>query len=218
MPTKTKAKTLEHKIDIYDTNKKKLETIDLDKKVFDGKVNTALLHQAMVMYDARKRQGNASTKIRSEVRGGGKKPWRQKGTGRARFGSSRNPIWRGGGVAFGPQPRDYSYSIPRKMRLSAIKSALNAKFKDKEILVIDDIKLAEPKTKKVRAILNKLSVEGKILLVTEKVDDTLKRASRNLKGVRLTHPETICSDDLIRYTHLVITKKALQKLTKRVLS
>lgn len=217
MATKVKSKVEEYKINIYDMNAKKIDTLDLDKRIFDGKVNTALLHQVMVMYAACSRKGTASTKTRSEVRGGGRKPWRQKGTGRARFGSIRNPIWRGGGVAFGPHHRDYSYSLPRKIRLTAVKSMLNSKLKDKLLLVIDEIKLDESKTKRIKGILDKFKVGNKVLIISDKLNDDIKRASRNLKNVKVMEPETLCSDDLLRYQHLLITKVALQKLTKRLL-
>lgn len=213
--TKTKTQT-EYKIDVYDMNAKKVDTLELDKKIFDGSVNAALLHDAIVMYEARKRKGCASTKNRSEVSGGGKKPWRQKGTGRARFGSTRNPIWRHGGVAFGPKPRDFSYSMPQRTLSVALRSALNAKLRDKLLFALEDIKLDEPKTKKMRAVLDKFKVDARALVVADKLDENVKRASQNLKDVKLISPEMVCSDDILRYRYLLITKSALQKLTKRL--
>lgn len=216
MTTKSKVKAQEYKLDVYDAKGKKLEKIELNKKVFDGEVNVALLHNASVMYAASRRDGNASTKTRAEVRGGGKKPWRQKGTGRARFGSIRNPIWRGGGIAFGPKPRDFSYTLPQKARLQALRSALNAKLEDKQFFVLDEIKLEEPKTKRLRTILDKFKIEKGALIVLDNPDKNIKRAVRNLQAVKVKRPEEVCSDDILRCGHILLTKGALQKLTKRL--
>jgi len=213
-----KPKTKEYKIDVFDTNGKKVDKFELHKKIFDGKVNTALLHEATVMYAACRRQGTASTKTRAEVRGGGKKPWRQKGTGRARFGSIRNPVWRGGGVAFGPRPRDYSYEMSKKARVNAVKSALNAKLEDKQFLIVDDIKIDEPKTKKLVSVLGKFKINGKTLLVVDKMEENMKRASRNLKALKVMQHFDVCSDDILRHEYFLVTKSALQKLTKRLSS
>ena len=135
------------KLDVVNQKGKVVRTLELDQKVFDGKINMSLLHQAVVTYLANQRKGLASTKTRGEVRGGGRKPWRQKGTGRARVGSIRSPLWKGGGATFGPKPRDYSQKMPQRMKALALKSALNAKLNDKELMVIDDIKLRSHKTK-----------------------------------------------------------------------
>jgi len=213
-----KPKTKEYKMDVHDANGKKVDKFELNKKIFDGEVNTALLHEATIMYAACRRQGTASTKTRAEVRGGGKKPWRQKGTGRARFGSIRNPVWRGGGIAFGPRPRDYSYEMPKKARLNAVKSALNAKLEDKQFVVVDDIKIDEPKTKKLVSVLKKFKINGKTLLVVDKVEENIKRASRNLKALKVMQHLDVCSDDILRHEYFLVTKSALQKLTKRLSS
>jgi large subunit ribosomal protein L4 len=216
MQTKAKTKTADRTVAVYDMHAKKIDTVELDKQLFDGKVNSALLHQAVVMYAANRRRGTADTKTRAEVRGGGKKPWRQKGTGRARFGSIRNPIWRGGGVAFGPHQRDYSYHISRRARRVAVVSALNAKLNDKALYILDELKLEAPKTKKLAAFFTKLKIEPNAALVTDKLDDTIKRASQNLKHVKLLSPEKVCSDDILRHHCMVITKTALNKLVRRL--
>jgi len=216
MSARTKAHAKEYNVDVYDANGKRGEKLELNKKVFDGKVNSTLLYEATVMYAACKRQGTASTKNRSEVRGGGKKPWRQKGTGRARFGSIRNPIWRGGGVAFGPRPRDYSYSMTQKARLRAVQSALNDKLENKRFLVMDEIKIEEPKTKHIRVLLNKLKLSGRTLLVLGREDAVIKRAARNMRELTIRQSAHVCSDDILRCEHVLLTKDALQQLTKRL--
>jgi len=143
----TKKEVISSELSVLDTKGKEIEKVKLDKGVFDGKVNTALIQQAVVAYLANQRKGLAATKTRGQVRGGGAKPWRQKGTGRARVGSNRSPIWRGGGITFGPRPRSYYQDMPKKMRALALKSALNAKLRDKQILIINDLVVSSPKTK-----------------------------------------------------------------------
>jgi len=214
--TKTKDKTKEYKIDLYDAKCRKLEKIELNKKVFDGRVNLGLLYDAVIMYSASRRRGSASTKTRAEVRGGGKKPWRQKGTGRARFGSIRNPIWRGGGVAFGPRPRDYSYRMPQKARIEALKSALNARLEDKVVSVFEEFEIESPKTKIVQAVLDKLKIEGRTLIVLEDYNENIKRATRNLDKVNIRRFDEVCAMDVISSESILLTKEALSKLTKRL--
>jgi len=216
MTTKPKSKIQEYKVDVLDASGKKIDKLELNKKIFDGRSNTALLHEALLMYSSCKRQGNASTKSRSEVRGGGKKPWRQKGTGRARFGSIRNPIWKGGGIAFGPRPRNFSYSMPQKTRLKAVQAALNAKLADKQFFVADTIKIDEPKTKKMVQLLNKLKISGKTLIISDNLDNNIKTAARNLNTVKVVQAETVSSDDILRHEHVLLTKGAVQQITKRL--
>jgi len=216
MTTKPRSKIQEYKVDVLDESGKKIDTLELNKKIFDGRSNAALLHNALLMYSACKRQGNASTKNRREVSGGGKKPWRQKGTGRARFGSSRNPIWRGGGVAFGPRPRSFSYSMPQKTRLKAVQSALNVKLVDKQFFVVDAIKIDEPKTKKMVQLLYKLKISGKTLIISDKLDNNIIIAARNLATVKIVKAENVSSDDILRHEHVLLTKGAVLKLTKRL--
>ena len=190
---------------------------DLDQKVFDGKVNKAVLYQALRMYQANKRQGNASTKTRANVSGGGRKPWRQKGTGRARVGSIRSPLWKGGGVVFGPHPRDYSYTLPKKIRDEALRASLNAKNNDKRLFVVDSLNLEKPKTKEFKKIVSSLKLNQKALFVSDKFDENLKLASRNLREVGLKRAEDLNALDVLSFNALVLTKPALSILTRRIL-
>ncbi|MCD6229119.1 MAG: 50S ribosomal protein L4 [Candidatus Omnitrophica bacterium] len=204
-------------IEVLNQEGEKIGNFTLDEKVFDGKVNITLIHQAVVTYLANRRKGIASTKTKSEVRGGGAKPWRQKGTGRARVGSIRSPLWRGGGIIFGPKPRDYSKKLPKKMKIGALKSALNAKLKDKEIVVVDGINLENYKTKSLLSILKKLKINSeRVKLVVPTIEKNLKLASRNLEKV-----ETETADNLNAYTALdckkiIFTKQALEKIQERI--
>ena len=203
-----------NKIPFFDSGCKKTDAVELDKEIFDGTVNKQLLYQSLVMYRANQRQGTASTKRRGEVRGGGKKPWRQKGTGRARVRSIRNPIWRGGGVAFGPHPRDYRYDIPRKMKKLAFVSSINAKLKSEAIMAIEDIKLSEPKSKLVAELLKKLKIEGKALLLVDKIDRNTFLAARNIKKLTLKKVAEATSLDVLSNDCVVMTKSALEFLNK----
>jgi large subunit ribosomal protein L4 len=206
---------------------KELKKLDLPEKIFDGKVNTALLHQVSVMYQANKRAGTASTKTRGEVSGGGKKPWRQKGTGRARVGSSRNPLWKGGGTVFGPHPRDYSYTLPRKIKRLAVKSALNGKLRDCELFLVDEVKLPAPKTKVFVSALKKFlktaarvdfkkSKDITTLLIMAEPDENFKMASRNVDYVLLTDSNNFTARDLLLYKNLIVSEPALKKICKRI--
>ncbi|MFH1847919.1 MAG: 50S ribosomal protein L4 [Candidatus Omnitrophota bacterium] len=188
----------------------------VNPKIFDGKVNKAVLYHAIKGYQANKRQGSASTKNRGEVSGGGKKPWRQKGTGRARFGSTRNPLWRHGGVIFGPRPRSYTTPIPQKIRKSALKSSLNDKMNTKSLIVVDEIALKKPKTREVAGLLKKLKIEGKALFVLDKIDANLKLASRNIRDLTVKSASDISALDVMSHNKMVATKAALEVLTKRV--
>ncbi len=165
------------KLDLYNIAGERIGEVTLSSKVFGAKVNEALLYEALKAQASSRRRGTASTKERAQVRGGGRKPWRQKGTGRARAGSIRSPIWKGGGTTFGPRPRDYSYSLPRKAKRKAIKSALSAKFKEKEILILDRMGLKEAKTKKMASILVNLRSGKKPLLVIEEGNEMVRRAA-----------------------------------------
>ena len=205
-------------VPLYNREAKSVGKVQLDSKVFDGKVNQMLLHQVMAMYAQNRRSGTASTKTRKEVRGGGRKPWRQKGTGRARAGSIRSPIWRGGGVIFGPHPRDYSYSLPKKMKRKALISALNSKVEAKELVVIEGIALDEPKTKGLAAILSKLEALDRSLIVLCDPDSKVLRASQNLPGVSVRKPQDFSAYDLMRHRKLVIEKEALPSLISRILA
>ena len=191
--------------------------MELDEYVFGIKPHSTVLHSAVVMQLASLRRGTSSTLLRGEVRGGGRKPWRQKGTGRARAGSSRSPLWRGGGVLFGPKPRDYSFSLPKKVRRLALRSALSSKFLEENLIVIEDINLAEAKTRDMVKLLKALSVNKKALVVTAETDESIARSARNIEGVKALQVEGLNVLDLLRHDVLVITKAAITK-TEEVLA
>ena len=208
---------------IYNSEGKEIDKIKLDASVFDGGVNKEAVYQAVNAYRANQRKGLAATKTRGEVSGGGKKPWRQKGTGRARVGSTRSPLWRHGGVVFGPHPRDFSYTLPQKIRNLALKSGLNAKVIENNFIVVDGFNTAAPKTKEAVKILNNLNVRPakgkireKVLLLLDKIDANLKMALGNIDflGVNLAR-DTNVYEVLVSHK-LVITKDALSVLTKRI--
>ncbi|MDD5073026.1 MAG: 50S ribosomal protein L4 [Candidatus Omnitrophica bacterium] len=201
-------------IEIYNIIGKSVGKIELDKDIFNGEVNEPILHQVIRMYEANQRQGTASTKTRSDVSGGGKKPWKQKGTGRARAGTTRSPLWRGGGKVFGPHPRDYSYEVPKSVKRLALISSLNAKLNDKDIIVLDDIKLDKPKTKEIAAALRNIKAEKKPLLVLEEKNETVVRASRNIANLLLRDYKSLNAYEVLKQQKLVLTQKALAALTK----
>ena len=203
-------------LSLFDLAGKEVGSVDLDKLVFDGKVNKALLHQVILMYQANKRQGTASTKTRGEVSGGNSKPWRQKGTGRARVGSSRNPLWRKGGVAFGPHPKDYSYQVPKKMKQKALISSLNSRLNDNLVKVLKELTVETGKTKDFAKVLDTLKLERKTLFVCDKPQAMLIRSAQNLKTVSLKRWEMINAFDVLNYNNVVITEAALTQLTERL--
>jgi large subunit ribosomal protein L4 len=186
--------------------------VSLKDNIFNTKVNKYLIQQVIKRYLANKRRGTASTKNRSEVRGGGAKPWKQKGTGRARAGTNRSPIWVGGGTVFGPNPRDYSFSLPKKIKIAALKSVLSDKLKNKEIIIIDELLLNENKTSKMVEILKNLQAFKKPLIITEKEDNIIALSVRNIKGAKVLPVSKINTYDLINQEKIIITKKALQKI------
>ena len=189
----------------------KVGEIALNDKIFDVKVNNALLHEAVVMQLASKRLGTSAVKNRAAVSGGGKKPWRQKGTGQARHGSRRSPIWKGGGIVFGPSPRDYDYSLPKKARRQALKSALTAKVQAGELIVVDLLKLTEPKTKNMVEILNNLKA-NKALIVTAESEENLFKSARNIPGVAMLATEGLNIYDILAHDQIIITKDAVGKV------
>jgi large subunit ribosomal protein L4 len=201
-------------IEIYNIKGKSVGKIELDKEIFNGEVNEPVLYQVIKMYEANQRQGTASTKTRSDVRGGGKKPWKQKGTGRARAGTIRSPLWRGGGIVFGPHPRDYSYQVPKSVKRLALISSLNAKLNDKNLIVIDEIKLEKPKTKEFAAVLRNIKAEKKPLLVLEEKNEVVVRASRNMANLLLRDYKSLNAYEVLKQQKLVLTQKALAALTK----
>jgi len=186
--------------------------VSLRDDIFNTKINNFLVHQAVKNYLANKRRGTASTKNRSEVRGGGVKPWKQKGTGRARAGTNRSPIWVGGGITFGPAPRDYSFSLPKKMKVVAINSVLSDKVKNKEIIIIDKLYLENNKTKRMVEILKNLQASKKPLIIIEKEDNDIAQTLRNIKGAKILPVSKINVYDLINQGKIIITKDALQRI------
>ena len=180
--------------------------------IFAVEVSTSSMHQVIVAQLANKRQGTQSALTRAEVSGGGKKPWRQKGTGRARVGSSRNPVWKHGGVAFAPKPRDYSKNVNKKVRKLAIKSALTSKLTEKQIYVLEDLNIAEPKTKEMVGVLKALKIDGKALIVTKDVDEKVVRASSNIKGVITTVSTSMNVYDIMNHDSLILTRSAVESI------
>ena len=192
----------------------KLSDLPLDEKVFDGEVNKVLLHQVVRMYQANLRQGTHATKTRGEVSGGGKKPWRQKGTGRARAGSIRSPLWRHGGTVFGPHPRDYSYTLPKQMKKSALRSGLNAKVMDGTVVLVEKIRAEKPKTKEFATFLEALKIKGRTLVVVDKMTDPLKLSCRNIPGILLKTYHQVNAYDLLRYPKMLIEEAAFTALSE----
>lgn len=183
--------------------------IDLKEEIFDIEVNEHAVYLVVKNILANKRQGTKSAKTRAEVRGGGRKPWRQKGTGRARQGSIRSPQFKGGGVVFAPKPRDYSYTTPKKVRRLALKSVLTTKLRDNEIIVVDEIKMNEPKTKAFNEFLKAVKADKKALIVIDGKDENVVRSARNIEGVHTSMAQNINVYDLLKYNSLVLSKDAL---------
>jgi large subunit ribosomal protein L4 len=200
------------KVALYNQSGSTVGEIELADAIFGIEPNKYVLHDAVVMQQASQRQGTHDVKNRSEVRGGGRKPWKQKGTGRARQGSIRSPQWVGGGVVFGPTPRSYSFKLPKKVRRLAIKSALSSKVQNDEIRVLEGLEINAPKTKDVTAILSNLKVERKALIVTGTYDDNLALSSRNIPGIKFVTAEGINVLDVLNYDLLIITKEAVTKI------
>lgn len=200
------------KVATYNIDGEQVGEIELNAAVWGIEPNEHVLHDAVVRQLASRRQGDHSTKIRSEVRGGGRKPWRQKGTGRARHGSIRSPIWRGGGVTFGPKKRDYKYKLPKKVRRLAIKSALSSKVKAGEILVLEELTLSQPKTKDIVNILDNLKVDSRALVVTVDNNENIYKSVRNIPGVKNLRADGLNVYDLLYHDKLVITKDAVTKV------
>ncbi len=208
---------------VYNSEGKEVEKIELDTSVFDGVQNTACLYQAIESYRANQRKGLASTKTRGEVSGGGKKPWKQKGTGRARVGSTRSPLWRHGGVVFGPHPRDFSYEIPQKIKSLALRTSLNAKVKENNLIILDEFKVVEPKTKFAMAVLRNLKVsslkskkENKVLFLTDKLESKLKIALKNISFLTVNLASDTHVYEVMNNNKLLITKAGLADLIKRL--
>lgn len=198
-------------VKVYKTSGKEAGTIDLNEAVFGAKVNKSIMHDAVVAHLANKRQGTQSTLTRAEVRGGGIKPFRQKGTGRARQGSSRSPQYEGGGVVFAPKPRDYSTKLNKKARRVALCSAMSAKVADEDIIVVEDLKLKAAKTKEMATVLENLKA-GKALIVTAEKEEDVVRAAANIQGVKTTLATTLSVYDILKYDKFIVTKGAVEKI------
>jgi large subunit ribosomal protein L4 len=201
-------------VDVLDLNNTKVGSVELSDFVFGAPVNEALLYEAVRHHLAGTRRGTAKTKTRHEVAGSGKKLWKQKGTGRARMGSIRSPLWRHGGTTHGPQPRDYSYRLPRKMLLGALRSALSAKLRDGELRVVREFSIAEPKSKLMRQTLDRFEAKRTILLVDNAENRNLALSSRNLEGVKLVSSREVNVYDLLGHEQVLLTEAAAQKLSE----
>ena len=200
------------KVALYDITGSQIGDVELRDDIFGVEINTHVMYEAVKNYLANQRQGTQSAKTRADVRGGGRKPWRQKGTGRARQGSIRSPQWKGGGVVFAPKPRDYSYKLPKKIKRLALKSALSSKVQDQEIIVVDSLVLDKPKTKDMIKVLSYLKAGKKTLVVIPERDETIILAARNIPGVKTAYVNTINVYDILNCDSFLITKDAVNKV------
>ena len=200
------------KIDVYNVEGKKVSDIELNENIFGIKPNEKIVHIALVNYLANQRQGTSNTKTRAEVSGGGRKPWRQKGTGRARQGSIRAPQWFKGGIALGPKPRDYSYTLNKKEKRLAIKSVLSSKVLENNLVVVDTLSFDEIKTQKMVKALDALKVEGKTLIVLPEKNENVQKSARNIEGVKTSLTNTINVYDLLKYNKLILTVDSVKKI------
>lgn len=204
-------------VDVINQKGERVDSIELDDAVFNTEIHESLVQRVVVWQLAKRRAGTACTKTRSEVSGGGKKPWRQKGTGRARAGTTRSPIFTGGGTVFGPKPRSYSFSLPKKVRKAALKSVLSSKLKDNQLVVVDKIELDAPKTKLFVETMKALGFENdKTVFITPEKDEALLRSSRNLFKVLVLPTEGMNVYDLLRFDRLVVLQAAVPKICERL--
>jgi large subunit ribosomal protein L4 len=199
-------------IDVVNQQNEKVGSLDLRDEVFGGRVKTDLIHESVVHANAADRRGTHATKTRAMVSGTGKKPWRQKGTGRAQVGEARNPLWRHGGTTFGPQPRSYDYHLPRKVEKGALRAALSQKLRDGAVTVVDALTVGEIKTRAAVEMLRRLGADGKTLLVDVKPEDKLALSVRNIEGVRVLPSNRISARDVMNTRTVVLTRAALEKL------
>ena len=208
------------KLPIYNTEGKEVDSVNLDPEIFDGTINTAVIYQVVNAYRANQRKGLAATKTRGEVSGGGRKPWRQKGTGRARVGSIRSPLWRHGGVIFGPHPRDFSYPVPDRLKRLALKSGLNAKVKENSFIILDNLTITSPKTKEAAKIFSNLKVKSDksrhALLLLDKKDMNLQRALSNIAFLDFNLAKDTNAYEILSHTKLIVTKEGLTQLIGRL--
>ena len=203
--------------EIYNVDNVKVGDLELNDNLFAVPVNPHIIHEIVRMQRAARRAGTACTKTRTEVRGGGKKPWKQKGTGRARAGSTTSPLWRGGGVAFGPKPRDYSFKLPKKVKKLGIRMALSSRFSDKLVLVLDNFKIDEIKTKRFIGVMNTLKIENALIVVPGR-DDHLERSSRNVQGFKVIPTAGLNVYDILLHKHIVLLQPCIGQLEERLVS
>ena len=199
-------------VDVVNQQNEKVGSLDLRDEVFGGRIKTDLIHESVVRANAADRRGTHATKTRAMVSGSGRKPWRQKGTGRARVGEIRNPLWRKGGTTFGPQPRSYDYQLPKKVEKGALRAALAQKLRDGQVIVVDALSVSEIKTKAAVDMLTRLGIDGKALLVDVKPDDKLALSVRNIEGVRVLPSNRVSARDVMNTRRVVLTQAALEKL------
>jgi large subunit ribosomal protein L4 len=204
------------KVPVLNTDNETVREIQLSPTVFAGRVNGHLVYEAVKHYRAGARRGTHKTKTRGEVAGSGRKPWRQKGTGRARVGEARTPLWRHGGTVFGPQPRDYSYSMPKKARAAALRSALTQRLQEGALKVVEGFGVEEPKTKVLQGVLATLGIEGKAVIVDHEPADGLVLSGRNLPGVRVIADTHLTAYDALDCVHLLLSQEAVEKLEERL--
>ena len=200
------------KVDVYNIEGKKVSDIEIKEEIFGIKPNKEIIHKVLVNYMANQRQGTGNTKTRAEVAGGGRKPWRQKGTGRARQGSIRSPQWIKGGIALGPKPRDFSYTLNKKERRLAIKSVLSSKVLEENLIVLDQLSFDEIKTKQMVKALENLKVEGKALIVLPEPNKNVQRSSKNIEGIKTSLVNTINSYDLVKYSKVILTVESIKAI------
>jgi len=199
-------------VDVVNSQNEKVGSLDLSDAVFGGRIKTDLIHESVIRANAAERRGTHATKTRAMVSGSGKKPWRQKGTGRARVGEIRNPLWRKGGTTFGPQPRSYEYQLPKKVEKGALRAALSQKLRDGSVIVVDALSVSEIKTKTAAEMLKRLGVDGKALLVDVKPEDRLTLSVRNIEGVQVLPSNRVSARDVMNTRRVVLTRAALEKL------
>ena len=199
-------------VDVVNSQNEKVGSLDLSDELFGGRIKTDLIHESVVRANAADRRGTHATKTRAMVSGSGKKPWRQKGTGRARVGEIRNPLWRHGGTTFGPQPRSYDYQLPKKVEKGALRAALAQKLRDGAVIVVDALSVSDIKTRPAAEMLRRLGVEGKALLVDTKPEDKLTLSVRNIEGVRVVASNRVSARDVMNTRRVVLTRAAIEKL------
>jgi large subunit ribosomal protein L4 len=201
--------------DVYDIEKNKVSELELSDAVFGAEINEAVLYDVVKMQMALRRKGTAATKGRHDVSGGGKKPWRQKGTGRARAGTTRSPLWRGGGITFGPQPRNYGFRVPKRVRKIALKSALSMKYRDSQLIILRDFPMEEIKTKRFMEVVNRFGLK-KALFILDQSRPVLEKSSKNIKDIKMIRSEGINVYDLLKHDHVVFLEPSV-KLVERTL-